>query len=128
MDERLRAAFDRAIALKDAGRLDEAREELLELHRASPESPAILAVLADTIWDSGSPRDAIEFFRLAQELRPSSEILSISVFHCLLESGEAEAALDEMKRYVGQYEAVEYQKLLDEMKRGGTAGAGPATS
>lgn len=59
--------------------------------------------------------NAIKYFRMAIELKPNSELISIALFHSLLNSGKEVAAFEEARRFLAIRSSKEYDLIFDEM-------------
>ncbi len=81
-----------------------------------PDSPIILAQLADVEWETGNLNEAVGYFKKAATLRPASETISLGLFHCLWELDRTDEAFDEMRRCVSEHDSDEYATLLREMR------------
>ena len=112
MKDELNATFNDAVKLKEKRDFASARELLLQLHQDDPDSPTILAVLGDVCWELNHLDEAIFFFQKATVLRPSSEPVSLGLFHFLWESNRQDDAFEEMKRFLANNESEEYTRLL----------------
>jgi predicted Zn-dependent protease len=112
MRDDLKSRFHEAVALKEEGDFDSARKILLKLHQDDPASAAILAVLGDVCWELQHLDEAISFFVEAVALKPTSETISLALFHCLWESKRTDDAFNEMKRFLANNESEEYARLL----------------
>lgn len=107
--------FDKAVEYRDKGKYEEALELLLTLNKELFYSTSFLAVLADTNWELNRYDEAIKAFRSAVEFSPKSETLSLSLFHCLLDSGDVDGAFEEMRRFLLVSDSDEYRRLLSEI-------------
>ncbi|MGA2349932.1 MAG: hypothetical protein ABSF70_05805 [Terracidiphilus sp.] len=61
-------------------------------------------------------REAIEHGRVAIQLSPTSERVSLLLFRVLLAAGERDLAFEEMKRFLAVGRSEEYSKMLAEWK------------
>ncbi len=112
MKEQSKALFAHAAKLKENGQYDEARNILLELLSGEPSAPSVRTVLADTCWDAGRIDEAISHFAIAVALVPSSETVSLGLFHCLIEADRRDEAFREMRRFLDIQSSEEYSKIL----------------
>ena len=64
----------------------------------------------------GQNREAIEHGRVAVQLSPKSERVSLLFFRVLWGASERNQALNEMKRFVAIGHSDEYSRMLDEWK------------
>jgi predicted Zn-dependent protease len=65
---------------------------------------------------NGRHREAIEQGRVAVQLKPASERVSLLLFRVLWSAGERDLALEEMKRFLAVGHSDEYSKMLEEWK------------
>jgi predicted Zn-dependent protease len=63
---------------------------------------------------SGRHREAIEQGRVAVQLEPESERVSLLFFRVLWSAGERDQALNEMKRFTAIGHSDEYSKMMEE--------------
>jgi predicted Zn-dependent protease len=66
---------------------------------------------------SGQHREAVEHGRVAVELSPKSERVSLLLFRVLWSAGERDLAFDEMKRYMAIGHSDEYAAMLKAWKQ-----------
>ena len=116
MKDELSKLFDEAVKLRDERDFPRAREILLRLHHAYPDSLRVLAVLAHVCWDMNRLDEAISLFRRATVLEPSYDLVSLGLFHCLWRAERTDDAFDEMRRFLTDHESEEYTRLLSDMK------------
>lgn len=109
--------FQKAVDLKNQGRLHEAEQMFNDLLALNPASASVHALLADTLWDQGQLTQAIASFRKAVELAPKSEMASLGLFHTLLELSDREGAIAEMDRFRILSNSEEYQALAQQFGR-----------
>ena len=107
--------FNEALKLRSAKRYSEAKEILLTLADENAKSASVFGILGDVYWHLNSLGDAIECFRRATELSPTSELASLGLFHTLWESEQTKPALNEMVRFLTGSHSPEYAKLLPEL-------------
>jgi tetratricopeptide (TPR) repeat protein len=67
----------------------------------------------------GRHREAIEHGRVAIQLSPESERVSILLFRVLWSAGESTQALDEMKRFMAIGHSDEYLSVMNELEQTG---------
>jgi lipopolysaccharide biosynthesis regulator YciM len=67
----------------------------------------------------GRHREAIEHGRVAIQLSPESERVSILLFRVLWSAGESTQALDEMKRFMAIGHSDEYLSVMRELEQTG---------
>ncbi|HZO88766.1 MAG TPA: tetratricopeptide repeat protein [Chthonomonadaceae bacterium] len=70
-EEALRTALTRANLFRLRGQWEEAVERCIEVLRAQPGNPAAHSLLGDIYRDQGKTDDAIQWYRMALELRPN---------------------------------------------------------
>lgn len=66
---------------------------------------------------NGRHREAIEQGRVAVQLEPESERISLLLFRALWSAGERNEALNEMKRFTAIGHSDEYAKMLEEWEK-----------
>lgn len=108
----IRAEFDEALRLRDAGRLAEAEAALTGLQLRRPDVAAIPGMLGDVQERLGKLAEAAHSYRRATELSPSSELGSISLFHALMQQGDRDAAFEELRRFRARGPSAEYDRIL----------------
>jgi len=59
--------------------------------------------------------EAAQSFKRATELSPDSELASLGLFQSLMDTGDKQAALSEMKRYLAGHKSEEYDLILEEL-------------
>jgi predicted Zn-dependent protease len=87
-------------------------EILKSLVAENPASALFNATLANTLWESGDIEPAIEHFRIAVQLAPESERISLGLFHILWAQGRRVEALDETKRFMSLADSDEYRGIV----------------
>jgi Tfp pilus assembly protein PilF len=75
--------------------------------------------LAWVLSRAGRHREAIEHGRVAIQLSPKSERVSILLFRVLWSAGESTQALDEMKRFMAIGHSDEYLSVMRELEQTG---------
>ena len=108
--------FNRAIVLRDSGKLDEACKVLTALIEKHPQFSPPYAIKAGILFDLKLYEDAEDCFREAVTLKPLSELASLGLFHSLWNQGRQDIALEEMERFfsVGG-KSEDYQNILTEI-------------
>lgn len=66
---------------------------------------------------SGRHREAIEQGRVAVQMEPESERVSLLLFRALWGAGERNEALNEMKRFTAIGHSDEYSKMMEEWEK-----------
>ena len=108
--------FDRAIEARDRKEFGVAEGILKSIANRVDDKAAFHAVLASVLWSEGKITEAITSFSRATELAPSSEVVSVGLFHCLIKNGRVDDAFNEIRRFLATNESPEYVRLLREMK------------
>jgi lipoprotein NlpI len=80
-----------------------------------PNSAALIAVLGDVYSELGNVDAAIEAFREAVRLAPTSEIASLGLFHCLWRAKKEREAFDEIRRFMSLSESQDYRDIVNEL-------------
>ncbi len=112
----LKARFDAALVLRDAGSFPEAIAALRELNDEAPDCAAILGTIgAIYLLKIKDSRSALPFLEDATRLAPSSELASAGLFHCLWRLGRRDAAFEEMSRFLATNHSNFYQSLLNDL-------------
>ena len=107
--------FEKAIDLKNRGRLETALVLFKGLLKEKPENPGLHGMAAHAYWMRGDLERAVTHFRISTLLSPGSELGSLGLFHTLWDSGKVAAAIDEMKRYMSKHHSDEYTLLIDDL-------------
>jgi predicted Zn-dependent protease len=115
--EDIRADFEEALRLRDAGTMAEAEAILSRLARQRPDVAAVFGVLGDVQEEQGKMVEAEASYRRATELSPTSELSSISLFHALYALGNRDGAFEEMRRFrTRRPSSPEYDQLIRDLK------------
>jgi hypothetical protein len=96
-----------------------ATERLVALVAEFPREGLAHAYLAWVLSSSGRHRDAIEHGKVAVQLSPRSERVSLLFFRVLWSADERAQALDEMRRFVALEDSEEYAQIILELERAG---------
>lgn len=104
-----------ALELRSAKCYGKAKEILLGLANAHPNSASVFALLGDVYCSLNLLDHAIRCFTRACKLAPDSELASLGLFHTLWESGRTSLALNEMQRFLSSSHSAEYARLLREL-------------
>jgi len=96
-----------------------ATERLVALVAEFPREGLAHAYLAWVLSSSGRHRDAIEHGKVAVQLSPRSERVSLLFFRVLWSANERPQALDEMRRFVALEDSKEYAQVILELERVG---------
>lgn len=114
-----RSQLQFAIQKRDEGDLDAAHRVLKPLEEELQGSVFYLTVLGGIYWELNSHEDAIEVFKRASHVSPTSEMISLGLFHCLWKSGDTDQAFDEMRRFLLVGYSEEYRTILKEINEAG---------
>ncbi len=114
-DPSLAARLNEALKLRSRKNYEQAKELLLVLADENADSAAVFGILGDVYWRLGSLPEAIQCFRRAVQLSPTSELASLGLFHSLWESGRYRQAREAMKRFVSISPSAEYARILGEL-------------
>ena len=96
-----------------------ATERLTALVAAFPKEGFAHAYLAWVLSLSGRYRDAIEHGKVAVQLSPRSERVSLLFFRVLWAADERPQALDEMRRFVTLEDSEEYAQIVLALQQAG---------
>ena len=96
-----------------------ATERLVALVAEFPREGLAHGYLAWVLSDSGKHREAIEHGKVAVQLSPRSERVSLLFFRVLWSAEERLRALDEMRRFVALEYSEEYAQIILELERAG---------
>ncbi len=104
--------FDRALALRDEGNIQDAIAILKGLTERYPEDAASFGMLGGIYYEIGEFGEAIRHFKETTSLSPRSELASRGLFHSLLEAGRNDEAKMELQRYIDLTSSEEFRTLL----------------
>ena len=96
-----------------------ATERLVALVAEFPREGLAHAYLAWVLSYNGRHRDAIEHGKVAVELSPRSERVSLLFFSVLWSADEQPQAIDEMRRFVALEDSEEYAQIILELEKAG---------
>ena len=96
-----------------------ATERLVALVAEFPREGLAHAYLAWVLSSGGRHREAIEHGKVAVQLSPRSERVSLLFFRVLWNADERPQALDEMRRFVALEDSDEYAQIILELQRSG---------
>jgi len=117
-DQHIKDEFKRGIDLRNESNLKEAVsvfKNILEITPNHPKSAGIRTVLAGVYYDLGDHDNATLNFKKATKLSPKSEMASVGLFHSLVEIGEDDLAMKEIKRYLSDYPIDNYKYIIKEL-------------
>jgi tetratricopeptide (TPR) repeat protein len=112
-------SFERAMRLRDERKFDEALR-LLETLMVDIDKPSRLLAVNCQLgniysFELEAPEKGEAYFRKATELKPSSELSSLGLFHSLMGQRKVSEALSEMRRFISEYPSEEYAQLRKEL-------------
>lgn len=113
--------FKIGIGLRNSGESKKAVtyfESIINLYPNHPKISAVYTILAGIYSDLGSYHEAKTYFNEATRLNPKSEAASLGLYICLVELGNSEGAILEMKRYLDANAADLYRTTLGELLEG----------
>ena len=118
-DETWEETFERAMKLRDERKFNEALR-LLESLIVDVDKPSRLVAVNCQLgnihsFDLGAPEKGEFYFRRAVDLKPSSELSSLGLFHSLMDQQKVSDALTEMRRFTSAHPSEEYAELREEM-------------
>ena len=111
--------ISQVVELVADNRVPLATERLVALVAEFPREGLAHAYLAWVLSTSGRHRDAIEHGKVAVQLSPRSERVSLLFFRVLWSADERPQALDEMRRFVALEDSEEYAQIILELERAG---------
>ena len=114
--DELQRRFQQATDLRDARDMDRARYVLEDLARAHPDVFGVWLVLGGVQREQRDYVSAEASLLIATQLRPTSELASLALFHTFRRVGKMDGAFGEMRRFLTlRPESFEYSRLLAEM-------------
>lgn len=123
--ESVDSLFSEAIALRDKGLLDQAKNKLINILLIFPEHNALYkvhVVLAGILYDQDSPAEALKHFKKSLELKPDYELASLGIYLSYTELEEYDKAIRAMDEFLSEYPADLYkttlEELIDDLKNG----------
>ena len=108
------AGAERALALYKSGEYDASLAALLVLEAEYPNVAPIQLLMGRAYFVRDQYELALEHFRKACELNPDGELASLGLYQCLLQGGQADEALEEMRRYTSIHDSVTYQEIAED--------------
>lgn len=117
MDLDRKVCLEKKPALGARGAFEAAITEGLKGNGLDFDCPQALAILGGIYLDQNEFQQAIDAFGRASALKPSSELLSVGLFHALWSSGDKDKAVQEAARFLKSYpeKAEEYPRLIEEL-------------
>ena len=117
-EESLEDEFRHATSLRDAGRLVDARSVLERLSQRYPREFGVWLVLGGVQFELDDFTAAEQSLCIATDLRPASELASLTLFHTLVRLGRVPEAFGEMRRFLAlRPESREYELLREELEK-----------
>jgi predicted Zn-dependent protease len=110
--QRIEPEFNRALQLRDADDWDGARTILERLAQEFPNYPAVLGTLASIHFHLCEYKKALPLFERTVARSPQSELASLGLAHCLLETNQRAEAVAELRRYLALRDSQEHRALL----------------
>jgi len=111
--------ISQVVELVADNRVSLATERLVALVAEFPREGLAHAYLAWVLSYNGRHREAIEHGKVAVQLSPRSERVSLLFFRVLWSADERPLALDEMRRFVALEDSEEYAQIILELERAG---------
>jgi hypothetical protein len=111
--------ISQVVELVADNRVSLATERLVSLVAEFPREGLAHAYLAWVLSSSGRHRDAIEHGKVAVQLSPRSERVSLLFFRVLWSADEQPQAIDEMRRFVALEDSEEYAQIIVELEKAG---------
>jgi len=116
---RIFETISQVVELVADDRVPLATERLVALVAEFPREGLAHAYLAWVLSFNGRHRDAIEHGKVAVQLSPRSERVSLLFFRVLWGADERPQAIDEMRRFVALEDSEEYAQIILELERAG---------
>jgi len=116
---RIFETISQVVELVADDRVPLATERLVALVAEFPREGLAHAYLAWVLSTGGRHRDAIEHGKVAVQLSPRSERVSLLFFRVLWGADERPQAIDEMRRFVALEDSEEYAQIILELERAG---------
>jgi tetratricopeptide (TPR) repeat protein len=111
--------ISQVVELVADNRVPLATERLVALVAEFPREGLAHAYVAWVLSYNGRHREAIEHGKVAVQLSPRSERVSLLFFRVLWSADERSQALDEMRRFVALEDSEEYAQIILELERAG---------
>ena len=111
--------ISQVVELVADNRVPLATERLVALVAEFPHEGLAHAYLAWVLSYNGRHRDAIENGKVAVQMSPRSERVSLLFFRVLWSADERPQALDEMRRFVALEDSEEYAQIILELEQAG---------
>ena len=117
--QRVFETISQVVELVADNRVPLATERLVALVAELPREGLAHAYVAWVLSYNGRHREAIEHGKVAVQLSPRSERVSLLFFRVLWSADERSQALDEMRRFVALEDSEEYAQIILELERAG---------
>lgn len=118
-DHRVFDTVSQVVELVANDQIPLATERLTALVAEFPKEGLAHGYLAWVLSCRGQYREAIEHGRVAVQLSPRSERVSLLYFRVLWGADQREQAMDEMRRFVALEDSEEYARLILELEQAG---------
>ena len=121
MNQEFEDEFNKALAHRHAGNVDEALAILSRLEMGAKGKPlfAVVNVIGRFLYyDKGDAVGALPYLQRAVRLAPRSESASIALFHVFAELGRMDEAFEEGLRFLADGPSEEYGRLTVELMEG----------
>ncbi|AEG15290.1 Tetratricopeptide TPR_2 repeat-containing protein [Desulfofundulus kuznetsovii DSM 6115] len=109
-DQELDKIVDRAIKLRDEGKIDIAVELLRGLHREGKLYPRAMMTLANLLRQKGDLDEALNIMEMLEEINPDNPVFLFNLSSLMLEMGEIEKA----REYFNRIDNPEFEKEFAE--------------
>lgn len=116
-DEKVIKHYNRALSLRDKGKIEEAMELLSELNAGSVFFPPALLVLANIYRTQEMPEKARPLLKILGDVAPEHPIILYNLAGFFLEAGDREQAKTYFDRIDPKQENLEFQEKLKWMKQ-----------
>jgi tetratricopeptide (TPR) repeat protein len=107
--------FSAAIELRNAGDYDSAIKVLKRIIKINRQLINAHFILGCIYYNLGQFQRAAIVFRSATILKPNSAMLSLGLFHALINMHQIQAAINEGQRFLAHNKDKRYRELLEEI-------------
>ena len=114
--QRLEPEFNRALQLRDADDWNGARAILERLALEFPDYPPVLGMLGSIHFHFRDYQKALPYFEQTVALSPQSELASLCLAHCLINTNRTAEAVVELQRYLALRDSDEHRELLETLR------------
>ncbi|SHI99898.1 tetratricopeptide repeat protein [Desulfofundulus thermosubterraneus] len=116
-DQELDKIVDRAIKLRDEGKIDGAVELLQGIYREGKLYPRAMMTLANLLRQRGELEEALHLMEMLEEIDPDNPVLLFNLSSLMLEMGEIEKAREYFDRIDGPEFEKEFAEKLKILER-----------